>query len=81
MEKDDSTFAAELTEMVAGSSYWLDAVPEDGRRELEVVRERYRQGLLGSKPWQVARMIAELGKRRGWRMPSQHPIVKWLRPS
>ena len=81
MARDENDLADELTDMMVKSGYWFDAIPDDGKRALEVVKERWRSGLLGTRVWRVARMIIELGTSRGWRMPSPHPIVTWLRHS
>lgn len=79
MEKDKPDLAAELDALVSRSGFWLDAISDAGKQELEVVRNRFRQGLYGGKAWQVARFVIELGNRRGWRMPGPHAIVCWLR--
>lgn len=76
---DADSFANELGDMVASKSPWLGALPADAQEELESVRKRWRMGVLGGKPWMVARLVVELGQKRGWKMPGEHAVVDWLR--
>jgi len=63
---------------VACMKPWPDRLPKDAMAELHTVRERYRKGTLGTRPYLVARLAIEAGKENGWDMPSEKVLALWL---
>jgi hypothetical protein len=47
--------------------------------ELTALRERFHAGSLGAKPYVLARLTIDIGKARGWELPSEKVIAAWLR--
>jgi hypothetical protein len=47
--------------------------------ELTALRERFHAGSLGAKPYVLARLAVNIGKDRGWELPSEKVLAKWLR--
>jgi hypothetical protein len=47
--------------------------------ELTALRERFHAGSMGSKPYVLARLTVNIGKDRGWQLPSEKVLAAWLR--
>ncbi len=58
---------------------WQGRVSSEALDELKAVRERFRSGLLGTKPHMLARVTIEVCEARGWSMPSEKVLAAWLR--
>ena len=58
---------------------WLARLPKAAVAELEELRERYKTGTLGPKPYVVARLAIQAGKANGWSMPSEKVLARWLK--
>ena len=58
---------------------WQTRVGERVMAELTALRERFHAGSLGAKPYVLARLAVNIGKDRGWELPSEKVIAKWLR--
>jgi hypothetical protein len=60
-------------------SNWQTRVGDQVLAELTALRERFHAGSLGAKPYVLARLTVDIGKDRGWELPSEKVIAKWLR--
>jgi hypothetical protein len=60
-------------------SNWQTRLGDQALAELTALRERFHAGSLGSKPYVLARLTIDIGKARGWELPSEKVLAKWLR--
>ena len=60
-------------------SNWQTRVGDQALAELTEVRKRFHAGSLGSRPYVVARLAIDIGKGRGWELPSEKVLAKWLK--
>ena len=60
-------------------SNWQTRVGDRVMAELTALRERFHAGSLGAKPYVLARLAVNIGKDRGWELPSEKVLAKWLR--
>jgi hypothetical protein len=60
-------------------SNWQTRVGDQVLAELTALRERFHAGSLGAKPYVLARITVDIGKTRGWQLPSEKVLAKWLR--
>ena len=57
---------------------WQTRVGDRVMAELAALRERFHAGSLGAKPYVLARLTVNIGKDRGWQLPSEKVLAKWL---
>jgi hypothetical protein len=60
-------------------SNWQTRVGDRVMAELTALRERFHAGSLGAKPYVLARLTVNIGKDRGWQLPSEKVLAAWLR--
>jgi hypothetical protein len=60
-------------------STWQARLGDQALAELTALRDRFHAGSMGSKPYVLARLTIEIGKARGWELPSEKVLAKWLR--
>lgn len=60
-------------------STWQTRVGDRVMAELTALRERFHAGSMGSKPYVLARLTVNIGKDRGWQLPSEKVLAAWLR--
>lgn len=57
---------------------WFDNLPAEAANELLAVRQRFRDGGYEFKPLQIARLMFELCKSRGWKTCDATRLSIWL---
>jgi hypothetical protein len=57
---------------------WTARVGDEALAELTALRDRFHAGSLGAKPYVLARLTIDIGKARGWQLPSEKVLAKWL---
>ena len=57
---------------------WQTRAGDRVMAELTALRERFHAGSLGAKPYVLARLTVNIGKDRGWQLPSEKVLAKWL---
>jgi hypothetical protein len=60
-------------------SNWQTRVGDRVMEELTALRDRFHAGSLGAKPYVLARLTVNIGKDRGWQLPSEKVLAAWLR--
>ena len=58
---------------------WQTRIGDEALAELTALRDRFHAGTLGSRPYVLARLTIDIGKKRGWQLPSEKVIAAWLR--
>lgn len=58
---------------------WWQQLPEDAQAELEQLRQQYLSGDIKAAPFRIAAALIAEGKARGWKIPSEKLVVRWLR--
>jgi hypothetical protein len=74
-----SSLCADVEAEVLSTGPWQDRIGSEALDELKALRDRFRSGLLGTKPHMIARITIEACKARGWSMPSEKVLAEWLR--
>jgi hypothetical protein len=60
-------------------STWQTRIGQEAFAELKALRDRFHAGSLGAKPYVLARLTVNIGKDRGWQLPSEKVLAAWLR--
>ena len=80
MAKNKSSLAEGVAaRLLAVPLRWWQQLPEDTQAELEQVRQQYLAGDIKAAPYRIAAALIAEGKARGWKMPSDKLVVRWLR--
>jgi hypothetical protein len=58
---------------------WPARSGDEALAELRALRDRFHAGSLGAKPYVLARLTIDIGKARGWELPSEKVLAAWLR--
>ena len=58
---------------------WQTRVGDRVMAELTALRERFHAGSMGAKPYVLASLTVNIGKDRGWQLPSEKVLAAWLR--
>jgi hypothetical protein len=73
------TLCAAIESAMRVQSNWQTRVGDRVMAELTALRERFHAGSLGAKPYVLARLTVNIGKDRGWQLPSEKVLAAWLR--
>lgn len=73
------TLADDITAAIAGKLDWQSRLPPAAAAEVSEVRNLFRSGKLPPRPYLIAGRLIECGKARGWNLPSEKVLAKWLR--
>ena len=77
--KGRPTLADDIAAALAIKLPWKARLPQEAVAEVDEVRTRFREGKLPKQPYLIATRIIECGKARGWDLPSDKVLVRWLR--
>jgi hypothetical protein len=58
---------------------WQTRAGDEALAELTALRDRFHAGSMGSRPYVLARLTIDIGKSRGWQLPSEKVLAAWLR--
>jgi len=58
---------------------WFARLPPDAQEELLAVRERFHAGGYSARRHQVATALVASAERRGWKLPTESTVSKWLK--
>lgn len=80
MKKD---FLSLVEEKIApnrhGFRTWFDCLDESAKKELSVVKEKYRKGgYSGKQKRAIANAVIAAAKERGWRVSGVQGVIAWL---
>lgn len=73
------TLCAAIESAMQVTSTWQTRVGDEALAELTALREKFHAGHMGSRPYLLARLAIDIGKARGWKLPSEKVIAAWLR--
>jgi len=71
---DDITLALQANPGVT----WFFRLPEEAQKEMLAVRERFHAGGYAAKRYQIANALIASTKNRGWELPTESTVAKWL---
>ena len=77
MSKESLCAAVESAMQVQAN--WQTRAGDRVMAELTTLRERFHAGSMGAKPYVLARLTVNIGKDRGWQLPSEKVLAQWLR--
>lgn len=70
--------ADDLDAIIVERMSWWERLPDKARRELLEIKARYAEGKYALTPYRLASAIIALAKERGWELPTEKAMVKWL---
>jgi hypothetical protein len=73
------TLCAAVESAMLVKATWQTRVGDRVMAELTALRDRLHAGSLGAKPYVLARLTVNIGKDRGWQLPSEKVLAAWLR--
>jgi hypothetical protein len=73
------TLCAAVESAMLVKATWQTRAGGEALAELTALRERFHAGSMGTKPYVLARLTIDIGKSRGWQLPSEKVLAAWLR--
>jgi hypothetical protein len=73
------TLCAAIESAMLVKANWQTRAGDEALAELTALRERFHAGSMGAKPYVLARLTVNIGKDRGWQLPSEKVLAAWLR--
>jgi hypothetical protein len=73
------TLCAAVESAMLVKANWQTRVGDEALAELTALRDRFHAGSMGSRPYVLARLTIDIGKDRGWQLPSEKVLAAWLR--
>jgi hypothetical protein len=58
---------------------WFARLPPEAQEELLAVRSRFQSGGYAARRHQVATALVSIAGKRGWNLPTESTVSKWLK--